>query len=62
MNFRVHLLERRKGQKPIKVTADYFVVDDGRLIFRNANRAGYPIPVRVFAAGVWRDVENILEG
>ncbi|HEV2660143.1 MAG TPA: hypothetical protein VGU68_06045 [Ktedonobacteraceae bacterium] len=45
---------------PVFVTANYFVIVEGALCFRNnATRGGngYPETVRVFAAGAWSDVE-----
>lgn len=41
-----------------KVEADYFRIVDGALIFRNSARGNtYPEAVRVFASGVWTEVE-----
>ncbi len=52
----------RPGQTAALVTADYFKVENGVLVFRNAakllpnGQLDYPQPVHVFAAGAWLEV------
>lgn len=58
--FKVSLSDATLGA--INVNADYFVVVEGQLIFRNKVPGTYPFLVRIFAAGSWRDVENVTEG
>lgn len=51
-----------KGRR-LSVFAQYFRVDEaGNLAFRIAQCDSYPIMVRIFARGTWRDVENITGG
>ena len=49
----------RRPQAPaVIIVADYFVVEQGNLIFRTKDSGGsYPRCVRMFAAGMWCDVE-----
>jgi hypothetical protein len=58
--FQAWLVKRPKG-RAVRVTAQYFVIEAGNLIFRNAvaGRA-YPVTVRVFAFKQWCEVEKVL--
>lgn len=40
----------------VEVEADYFKIEGGNVIFRNAVRGSYPDVVRVFAAGHWHEI------
>lgn len=52
---------RRRGGKPVKVEANYFVVTDaGNLCFRISEGGGsYPLSVWTFAVGEWTDVKLV---
>lgn len=41
-----------------KITAEYYRIVDGTLIFRNAQPGSYPITVAVIAAGAWVALDN----
>lgn len=47
-----------RGRRNVKVTADYSVVENGCLKFRNSVRNSYPVTVMAFAQGEWVSVEN----
>jgi len=44
----------KKGR--VKVTAQYFRITEGALVFRNYVPDNYPETVRVFAPGYWLEV------
>lgn len=52
-----------KGRRlRVKVTAQYFRIVDGALIFRNGSLDnGYPVTVHVFAPGHWHEIINLSE-
>lgn len=54
----VHVAVRSaKGRKQrVKVTAQYFRIVEGALVFRNHNPTGYPHTVHVFAPGHWLEI------
>lgn len=43
----------RRTAPTVEVTADYVVLEQGHLVFRNLVRGGYPEVVRIFAPGAW---------
>lgn len=51
-------VQRLKRVATVRVTAEYYRVDNGNLIFRNHVQGGYPQTVAMFAAGVWLEVHR----
>lgn len=45
-----------------EVIANYMVLEQGHLIFRNTVRGGYPVIVRAFAPGAWTTMERVEDG
>lgn len=45
-----------KRKARVKVTAQYFRIVDGALVFRNYVPDNYPETVRVFAPGYWLEI------
>lgn len=48
-----------KGRRRVHVHADYHVIEQGALKFRNQRRGTYPENVIAFAHGEWCSVENL---
>lgn len=48
-----------RGRRRVLVTADYHVIEQGCVKFRNQRRNTYPENVIAFAQGEWLSVENL---
>lgn len=56
---RTHWVVRlEKGRRRVHVHADYHLIEQGCLKFKNSMRGSYPANIMAFAHGVWVSVEN----
>ncbi len=56
--YKVRVTTPKQRTRWVPVTAEYFKIEQGALIFRSYNKGSntYPNTVHVFAAGTWTEV------